>query len=194
VRLCCVFLLPAVLSSCASTSAQGDYVKELDPRRQPYVIGVSDLLQINVWRDAELTTEATVRPDGTITLPLVGDLRAAGRTTQQLKQEIKQRLVRYVQDPVVTVAVVEVNSYRFTVTGNVTNPGVFSSKYYLTVSQAIALAGGPNRYATPDRVELVREGQGGSARRIPIDYDAILEGDRPDMDIVMLPGDTLYMP
>jgi polysaccharide export outer membrane protein len=179
---------------CASASAHGPYTQEYDPRRHPYVIGVADVLAINVWKDQELSAQAVVRPDGTITIPLVGDLDAAGRTTEELRREIKQRLARFVQQPVVTVALAEVNSYRFTVTGNVAHPGVFSAKYYLTVSEAISLAGGPNRYATADRVEILRAASAGRARRIPIDYDAILEGDRPDMDIVVLPGDTIYVP
>lgn len=195
--LACIVVLTVcfgALVACGASRPQGEYAGEHDPRKHAYVIGISDVLAINVWKDADLSTEAVVRPDGTITMPLVGDLKAAGRTTDDLKGEIKQRLARYVQDPVVTVALSEVNSYRFTVTGNVAHPGVFSAKYYLTVSEAVALAGGPNRYATPDRVEVVRAGRTQRARRIPVDYEAIVEGERPDMDIVVLPGDTVYVP
>ena len=189
----CLYLI-VLAPSCGASQAQGAYAAEADPRKHAYVIGISDVLAINVWKDPELSTETVVRPDGTITMPLVGDLKAAGRTTGDLKIEIKQRLARYVQDPVVTVALSEVNSYRFTVSGQVAHPGVFSAKYYLTVSEAVALAGGPNRYASPEDVEVVRIGRGDRARRIPVDYDAIVKGERPDMDIVVLPGDTVYVP
>jgi polysaccharide export outer membrane protein len=127
-------------------------------------------------------------------MPLVGDLQAVGKTTFQLKDEIKRRIAAYVKDAVVTVAVKEVNSYRFTVTGNVENAGMFSSRYYVTVSEAIALAGGPNRYASSDEVVVVRVASAGRARRIPVDYDAIVAGEHPEQDIVVLSGDSVHVP
>jgi polysaccharide export outer membrane protein len=164
-----------------------------DPRKHPYVIGVADVVRVTVWKDPNLSTDAAVRPDGTMTMPLVGEVAAAGRTAADLQRDVSTRLSGYMKDAVVTVAVVEVNSYRFTVAGNVEHPGLFSSRYYLTVSEAIALAGGPNRYASTTDVVVVR-GEGARAQRIPIDYDAILEGDRPDEDLVVLAGDAIRVP
>jgi polysaccharide export outer membrane protein len=89
--------------------------------------------------------------------------------------------------------VVEVNSYRFTVAGNVEHPGLFTSRYYLTVSEAIALAGGPNRYASTQEVVVVRFGARGP-ERIQIDYDGILSGRSPEQDIVLLAGDAVRVP
>ena len=189
-----LLLLVCVASGCASSASKYPYyAREYDPRKHPYVIGVSDVLEVNVWKDESLSTEARVRPDGTITVPLVGEVRAAGRTTDALREEIRQRLTQYVKQAVVTVAVGEVNSYNFTVAGNVGQPGVYSSRRFVTVSEAIALAGGPNRYATAKEVEIIRT-ESAKQRRIPIDYDAILEGDRPEMDIAVLAGDTVYVP
>jgi polysaccharide export outer membrane protein len=160
-----------------------------DPRSRPYLIGVSDVVRVTVWKDPNLSSDAAVRPDGTITLPLVGEVHAAGQTAVALQQKVAERLNAYTKDAVVTVAVVEVNSYRFTVAGNVEHPGLFTSRYYVTVSEAIALAGGPNRYASSDDMVVVRGG-----RRIPIDYDAILSGKGAEQDIVILPGDAVRVP
>jgi polysaccharide export outer membrane protein len=190
-------LVCAIALGCGGTSAAEypHFGKERDPRSQPYVIGVGDRLEINVWKDEELSTEAYVRPDGTVTIPLIGDVVATGRSPTDLKKEIKQRLDRYVKDAIVTVAVTEVNSYSFTVTGNVAHPGVFSNRNWVTISEAIALAGGPSRYGDADAVVVIRRDQPKARpRRIPIDYDAILEGDAPEQDIVILNGDTIYVP
>src|SRR5579863_2343214 len=90
-----------------------------DPRAHPYVIGPSDVVRVTVWKDPNLSTDAAVRPDGTITLPLVGEVVAAGRTAAELQASIGVRLSAFAKDAVVTVAVIDVNSYRFTVAGNV---------------------------------------------------------------------------
>jgi polysaccharide export outer membrane protein len=160
-----------------------------DPRFLPYVIGVSDVVRATVWKDPNLSTDAAVRPDGTITLPLVGEIVAAGRTVVELQRDIAEHLSAFAKDAVVTVAVIEVNSYRFTVAGNVERSGIFAPRYYVTVSEAIALAAGPNRYASTGSVVIVR-----GKRRIPIDYDAILSGKSPEQDIVVLAGDAIRVP
>jgi polysaccharide export outer membrane protein len=98
-----------------------------------------------------------------------------------------------VKDAAVTVSVTEVNSYRFTVAGNVESPGLFTARYYLTVSEALALAGGPNRYADTDEVVVVRT-INGTTLRIPINYDDILSGKSPEQDIVILAGDSVRVP
>jgi polysaccharide export outer membrane protein len=182
----------AVVLGCsrsADSSAVYAEAARTDPRMRPYVIGVSDLVRVTVWKDPNLSTDAVVRPDGTITLPLVGEVMAAGQTAVGLQKKISQRLSTYAKDAVVTVGVVEVNSYRFTVAGNVEHPGMFTSRYYVTVSEAMALAGGPNRYASTGSLVLVR-----GASRIPIDYDGILSGDNPEQDIVVIAGDAIRVP
>jgi len=164
-----------------------------DPRRRPYEIGVADVVRITVWKDPNLSTDAAVRPDGTITMPLAGEFHASGRTAAQLQSEIAARLAGYVKDAVVTVSIVEVNSYRFTVAGNVEHPGMFTSRYYVTLSEALALAGGPNRYASTSDIVLVRS-NGGRPQRVGINYDKILSGERPDEDVVVLAGDAIQVP
>jgi len=191
-------LVGASAVGCAARQPQGgtSYVEAArnDPRKQPYVVGPSDVLRITVWKDPNLSTEGAVGPGGTITMPLVGELPAAGHTVKQIQEEAARRLAAFVKDAVVTVAVVEVNSYRFTVAGNVERRGLFSPRYYVTVSEAIALAGGPNRYASPANVVVIRPAEGGGAQRIAIDYEQILSGKSPAQDIVVVAGDTVLVP
>jgi len=190
-----VALLVAVGCVAQNREAKSLYAEAArsDPRGHPYVIGVSDVVRVTVWKDPNLSADAAVRPDGTITLPLVGEVVASGRTAIALQREVAQRLSAYVKDAVVTVAIAEVNSYRFTVAGNVEHPGMFTSRYYVTLSEALALAGGPNRYASTGHMIIVRS-TGSGVRRIPIDYDAILSGDSPEQDIVVLAGDAVRVP
>ena len=185
-------LAPLLALGCA-TAVVDDVRGEPDPRQQEYVIGPADLLRVTVWKNPELSTEARVRPDGTITMPLIGDVRAGGRTPSDLNREVTQRLADYVtvENRRVTVAVAEVNSYRFSVTGNVEHGGVFNPRNYVTVAEAIALAGGLSRFATPERLVLLRGER--PQRRLRLDYTRIVSGDHPEENLVLLPGDTLHV-
>jgi polysaccharide export outer membrane protein len=160
------------------------------------VIGVTDVVSIRVWRNNDLNTEATVMPDGSITMPLVGRLVAAGKTASQLQQSVTRALSAYIKDQgsTVTVVVARINSYRVTVSGNVVRPGVLEATRYLTVSDAIALAGGPTRFASPGSTVLIRTDPDGKVRRIPIQYDEIEAGRKPEQDLVLLRGDRIYVP
>jgi polysaccharide export outer membrane protein len=185
-------LLAAI--GCASNQAF-DYNREPDPRRQEFVVGVADVVRINVWHMPDLSVDAKVRPDGTVTMPLVGDLVAAGRTTSAVRSDIETRLKSYIKDDSakVSVAVSEVNSYQFTVAGNAERQGLFSSQHFVTVTEAAALAGGPSRFASLSNVVIIRPSPVGP-RRIPIDLAAIYSGKRPEMNLVIVAGDTLYLP
>lgn len=189
-------LLSSVASGCAATVWDYDYAKEYDPRKHEYVIGPSDGLSINVWRNGDLSFQATVRPDGTITMPLIGDVQANNRTASQLTEEISRRLKTFVKEEgsFVSVAVTEVNSYRFTVSGNVEHAGVFSLKYFATVADAVALAGGLNKFASPHKLVVLRQRPNGGVRKIPIDWDRISTGEHPEENIVIVAGDTLFVP
>lgn len=179
---------------CASNQAF-DYGGEPDPRRQEFVIGVADVVRINVWHMPDLSVDAKVRPDGTVTMPLVGDLTAAGRTCSAVRGEIGSRLKSYVKDDSVqvSVAVSEVNSYQFTVAGSVEKQGLYNARGFVTVTEAVALAGGPSRFASLSNVVLIRPTPSGP-RRIPVDLAAIYDGKRPEMNLVIVAGDTLYLP
>ena len=187
----------ASLSSCGAAAIPNyDYAKEPDPRGNEFVIGVSDHLTLTVWKNPELSSSVVVRPDGTITLPLIGDMRAAGRSPSALRKAIQRRLSTYVKtdSAVITLAVTEVNSYHFTVTGEVARAGMFTSPRYVTLVEAIAMAGGFTRFAAADKMVVLRRGPNGQSRRIPIAYSAITSGRSPRMNLVVLRGDSIYVP
>ena len=185
-------LLAAI--GCASNQAF-DYASEPDPRRAEFVIGPADVLRINVWHMPDLSLDARVRPDGTLTMPLVGDLAAAGRTPSALRSEIESRLKSFVKDDAVqvTLAVSEVNSYRFTLAGNISQPGMHTANRMVTVSEAVALGGGPTRFASLSKIVIIRPSAAGP-RRIPVDLAAIYSGEHPEMNLVIIAGDTIHLP
>ena len=190
-------LISLLLVGCASSLPNYNYAKEPDPRNHEVVLGVGDVVGINVWDQKELNTDATIRPDGTITMPLVGDIKAAGETPTALKEKIKTQLANFVKmggGNEVTVAVRAWKSYRFTIEGEVTRSGVFTNDQYLTVAEALAMAGGLSRFAKRDDIKLLRKDSKGTVHEIPLDYDALASGKRSDMNIFVLPGDLIYVP
>jgi len=185
-----------LIAACGTTQPAFNYASEPDPRKQEYVLGPSDVLRIAIWHNADLSADATVRPDGTISLPLVGDLKAAGRTPSKLREEIVQRLATFIKEDsvIVTVAVVGINSYRFIVSGNVEHPGIFAATHYVTVVEALIMAGGPNRFGDPEATVIIRTDPAGRVRRIPVDYPSILKGTHPEQDLPLISGDNVYVP
>lgn len=187
--------LTVIVASCA-TPSNYDYSKEPNPRRSEYTVGPADALRINVWREPELSVETRVRPDGTITIPLVGDIRAAGCTLPQIHDQIAQGLAKFIkpENLQVTVALATAASYQFTVTGNVERNGVYSPAGYVTVLEAVSLAGGPNRYASPDKAFIIRDSASGQPRQIPVQISLLQAGKHLEQNIVVLPGDIVVMP
>lgn len=179
------------LAGCGSTIPY-DYKREPDPRTKEYEIGPLDQLKVVVWKNAELSAEVTVRPDGIITLPLIGDVKAAGRTPSQIQLEVAKRYSTYVriEEAVVSVGVVQVNSYSFTISGNVEKAGVYKERSYVTAMEAIALAGGPNKYAGT-AAYIIR---GTPQRKIPIDIKRASSGEHPEENVVVLRGDLIVVP
>lgn len=185
-------------AGCGSTLPNYDYSKEPDPRTREVVLGVGDSVSINVWENKDFNTDATIRPDGTITMPLIGDIKAVGETPSSLKAKIKSRLGDYVRlgtSAEITVAVRAYRSYRFTIQGEVTHAGIFTAEQYVTVADALALAGGPSKFAKRNEITLLRrDPKTGDIRRIPLDYDLIASGKRQDMNIYVMTGDTIWVP
>jgi polysaccharide biosynthesis/export protein len=182
------------VGSCATPRVY-DYSKEPDPRTSEYVVGVSDELRINVWREQELSVEAKVRPDGTITMPLVGDVKAAGLPPSAIRHDIVNRLAKFIkaENLQVTVAVTKVASYQFTISGNVDKPGMYSPTGFVTVLEAITMASGPNRYADLDGTVVLRKSAAGS-RQIPINLSQLKTGQHLEQNIVVLAGDIIVVP
>jgi polysaccharide export outer membrane protein len=169
-----------------------DYAKEPDPRSQEWRVGPLDQISVVVWKNKELSVDVTVRPDGIITLPLIGDVRAEGHTPSELQKEIRARLGAFLKEEELTVSVgvSQINSYHFTVLGAVEHAGYFSAKTYVTTVEAVAMAGGPNRFAGHE-VTIVR---GNPARKIPIDLRRATSSDHANENVVILSGDLLVVP
>jgi polysaccharide biosynthesis/export protein len=158
-----------------------------------YEIGAEDVLEIAVWQNPDVSRTVTVRPDGNISLPLVGDVKAAGLFPEQLKDSIREKLEPFMaSDPEVSVIVVQVNSKRFIVQGEVNRPGVFPLRTRTTVTHAITLAGGFSEFARQNRIRVVRSRQG-RQETIRVNYKRILKG-RPEEDIVLRPDDIIIVP
>lgn len=170
--------------------ASGGTASAVDSTR--YIIGADDNLQITVWREPSLSGMLPVRPDGMISLVLIGDLKAAGKTPTELSGDIRQRLKKYIQDPSVTVAVTAVNSQRIFMVGEIGHVGPISMSPGMTPLQAISAAGGPSPYANLKRIYILR-GLGAKQQKIPFNYKQALKGDNRQ-DITLQPGDTIVVP
>ncbi len=186
-----VVITSAAMAGCHSLPSY-DYKSEPDPRASEFKIGPLDLISVLVWKNKDLSADVVVRPDGIVTLPLIGDLRAAGRTPSDIKNEVTHRLTDFVRNEeiVVSVAVSQVNSYYFTVSGNVEHAGLFTAKTYVSAVEAVAMAGGPNRFAG-DSIFIVR---GQPVRRIPIDLSSATSGEHPEMNLIVMRGDVIVVP
>ena len=184
-------IVVVAVAGCGARSSNYDYKHEPDPRGSEYQVGPLDTLTVSVWKNKEMSADVTVRPDGIVTLPLIGDVRAAGRTPSDLQKEIAKRYTDYVraEEVVVSVGVLAVNSYSFTVTGNVEKAGLYNAKNYVTAVDAVSMAGGPNRFAG-DSIYVLR---GSPTRRIPIDLRRATSGEHPEENIVLLRGDLIVV-
>jgi polysaccharide export outer membrane protein len=157
-----------------------------------YVIGAEDSIQIIVWKEPQLSATVPVRPDGKISLPLVGDIVAAGFTPMRLSDDIKSRLTKFVTDPVVDVTVMQVNSKHIYLIGEVGRVGPLPITPGMTVLQAIASAGGLTPYANKKHIYILR-GDPGKQEKIAFDYTkALKKGDMQGVSLV--PGDTIVVP
>ena len=189
---CAAVLALALLALASSACADRVRYNWAAERAIGYRIGPGDVLRVNVWKRDELSQPAlVVRPDGAVSLPLVGEVPAAGRSVDELATELQQRLEKFYQErPPVTVQVVEVRSYKVYVMGEVARPGELGPNHPVTVLQAVAMAGGFTRLATPSHVVIVRRGE----RSIPFDYDALLKEGQLQQNLVLQTGDTVVVP
>jgi polysaccharide biosynthesis/export protein len=159
-----------------------------------YEIGADDVLAINVWKEPDLCRTVPVRPDGKITMPLIGDLQASGRTPQKLQQEIQQGLQAYVSVPEVTVTVQEVRSLKFNIVGQIMKPGSYPLSESTTVLDAIAQAGGVGIYAKTNAIYVLRLRPDGSSVQLPFRYKQVLKGSNLSQNIKLQPRDTIVVP
>lgn len=158
-----------------------------------YQIGADDVLDVNVWKEQELTRTLQVRPDGKISMPLLNDVQAAGLTPTQLAQSISDRLKKYLTSPQVTVMVTQINSQRVYVTGEVTRPGAYPVLPGMTILQAITSAGGLTPFANGKKIFLMRNDNGVQAK-YPFSYKEVLDGRKADENLKVKAGDTIVVP
>src|SRR5208283_125854 len=159
-----------------------------------FTIGVEDVLTINVWKEPEMSKILPVRPDGMITLPLIGEIKASGLTPVQLQEQISTLLKKFMADPQVTVIVAEVHSLTFNVVGQVLKPGYYPLTRRMTVLDAIALSGGFQPFAKQKKVYVLRTSADGKQVRLPFNYKEVIKGKLSDENIVLQPRDTVVIP
>ena len=158
-----------------------------------YVIGASDVLNVTVWREATLSGPILVRPDGMISMALLGDVQASGLTPLQLADQISSKLKKYYQDPKVTVVVTQIHSKLVFLLGEVNRKGSVEMTSGMRLLEAISSAGGLTDYANTKKMYVLRNQQNGAQLRIPVHYKDALKGDS-DANIPLKSGDTIVVP
>lgn len=158
-----------------------------------YVIGPQDVLDIDVWKEKELTRTVEVRPDGKISLPLLNDIQASGLTPMQLAANITDGLKKFITDPQVTVIVTQINSQRVYILGEVTKPGAYPLLPGMNVLQALSSAGGFTMFANTKKIYVLRQ-QGGKQQKFPFNYKDVISGKHASQNIVLRAGDQIVVP
>lgn len=167
-----------------------------NPRRKEtsnYLIGPEDVLNISVWGNKDLNHQVFVRPDGKISFPLIGDVLAMGRSPEDIREEITRKLSPFVPDAVVTVMVVNINSFKIYIIGNTARQGDFVVGRRINVLQALSMAGGFNDFASPKNIFIIRT-INKEKIKIPFNYKEITEGKNLEQNIYLQPGDVIVVP
>lgn len=193
-KICLERLLLAALTLAALGAMSGPAAADALPSRDPYKVNPGDVLQIAVWKEPDLLRELLVNPDGHFAFPLAGDLIAEGRTVDQIRQELTEKLGRYIPDVVVTVAALQLNGNKVYVLGQVNRPNEFIMTRTLDVMQAISMAGGPTPFAKLDDIKVLRRSDQGTQIAIPFRYTDIQDGKKLDQNILLRAGDTVIVP
>lgn len=192
------FLLSLMLAACASPGTPVAPPPDAATIVDSYRIGVDDIVQVSVWRNPELGITVPVRPDGKITVPLVGDVDAGGRSPSDVASDIQERLSAYVRDPQVAVILTDLRSHeylsRIRVTGAVKQPVSIPYRQGMTVLDAVLAAGGVTEFAAADRTDLFRRSEEGSTRQYPVRLDRILGNGDLATNFAVAPGDVITVP
>ena len=188
----CRVVMAQAQSPKATTQSPGSSTKPATQDKN-YIIGPEDVLDIDVWKQPNLSRTVPVRPDGKISLPLLGDIQAAGVTPTELGTSIQKMVQKYVSNPQVTVIVTAINSQRIYVLGEVNHPGAEQLFPNMTPLQALSAAGGFTQFAKRNQVYVLRR-EGGKEKRYKFDYKAALQGDPSRQTIILQPGDTIIVP
>lgn len=195
--VCAVVVCMMSLAGCGKLSQE--VIAEANNTQKDFLLGPEDVLDIVVWRNQDLSRQGVViRPDGKITMPLIGEVIGSGRTADQLASQISDRLKEFKESPSVSVSVKEVNSYYVYVMGEVAKPGKYQLKSHTSVLQAIALAGGFTNFASKSKMQVVRNAIGADGKmhetRIPVRYDDLVFGTGEIRNFILKTGDVLVVP
>jgi polysaccharide export outer membrane protein len=178
--------VPSAGASDASSAAK--------PHAGDYLIGSGDVLAINVWKEPDVSRSVPVRPDGRISLPLVGELQASGRTPLQLEHDIATKLRAYITEADVTVIVTQITSEKINVMGRVMKPGSYPLTGTTTILDALALAGGFQEFAKQKSIYILRSNPAGGQTRIAFNYKDVIKGNHPEQNIRLQSHDTVVVP
>jgi polysaccharide export outer membrane protein len=185
-----------VLSVCSLRAAEPEQLAPLPVKT--YHIGVDDRVMVSVWRNPDLSVTVPVRPDGRISLPLIGDVIAGGRTPEEVAADVQQRLAAYIRDPQVAVVMTELRSIeylsRVRVTGAVHQPISITYRQGMTVLDAVLAAGGPNEFASGDRTRLYRKTKDGGTKTFDVRLDKITKKGDLTTNLLLEPGDIITVP
>ena len=202
--LTCALSLTSLQAQSASDAAKPADTQAAPAAAQPasglavnddsYVIGVDDVLAINVWKEAEISRSVPVRSDGKISLPLVGEVQAGGKTPKDLKADITEKLKSYISEPEVTVIVQEMRSKKFNIMGQVSRPGSYPLTSSMTVLDGLALSGGFRDFAKKKAIYVLRKKADGTDERMPFNYNEVIKGNHSEQNVKLMPGDTVVVP
>ena len=169
------------------STAKGTSVNDPD-----YVIGIEDVIGINVWHEPEMSRAMSVRPDGKIAMPLIGEFVAEGKTPRQLQAELSKKLDTLLKNPDVTVYIQEIRSQKFNILGEVQRPGMYPLSKPMTLLDAIALCGGFRDFANPKKMYILRRGKDGGSTKIAVNYNSVIKGSEraPELES----RDTIVVP
>jgi polysaccharide export outer membrane protein len=187
-------------SATPSPSGVATVAREAGPAAAPaantpgYEVQPGDELQVSVWKEQDLDRQVLVRPDGGFSFPLAGDVNAVGKTVEQLRLELTQRLSRFIPDLFVTVAVLAINGNKIFVIGQVNQPGQFVMNPRVDVMQALSLAGGTNAFASPNDIFVLRRESNNAQRRLPFNFGEVVRGKNLEQNIILRSGDVVVVP
>ncbi len=192
-QFCLLFLfLFAFLPDRFSVAAETTTGAQSSSARQ-YLIGLGDIIEVQVWKEPDLTKKLTVRLDGRISLPLAGDIMAAGRSPEELAKDIGKKLSAFIEEPAVSVTLEQSTSRRYYVIGQIAKAGEYTIDSPISVLQALARAGGFLEWAKKDKIVISRR-QNGRETFLPFDYESLIAGKNPNQNIEIAPGDTIVVP
>jgi polysaccharide export outer membrane protein len=158
-----------------------------------YMLHAGDSITVSVWKELELQRKVIIRPDGRFSFPLAGEVQAAGRSADQIRQDIEGKLTKYIPEAVVAVMVEDVSGNRIYVIGQVTKPGMYVMNPQISVLQALSLAGGGTPFAKLDNISVIR-GTGTAQKVLPFRYDQVIEGKALQQNITLQSGDVVLVP